>query len=319
VLITRRIPDPGLRMLEGRVDMDIFEGEAPIPRDALMEMIGGKDGILCLLSDRVDSGVIDAAGDGLRIISNYAAGYNNIDVAHATTRGIMVTNTPGALREATADLTWALLMAAARRIPESDRFMREGRFLGWGPMLLLGHDVYEKTIGIVGMGDIGAAVARRAKGFNMRILYNSRVRKPAIEEEVGAEYATLEEILQESDFVTLHVPLTPETRHLIGAMELDTMKDTAILVNMARGDVISEGELVMALKERRIAAAGLDVYEREPEMHPGLAELDNVVLTPHTGSATFESRSRMAVMAAGNLLAGLEGRRPDNLVNPETW
>jgi len=319
VLVTRRIPDAGLDILRDHVELDIFEGDHPIPREELRKRIKGKDGLLCLLSDRIDAEIMDVAGPQLKVISNYAAGYNNIDVKAATERGIAVTNTPGALREATADLTWALLLSAARRIVEGDRFMRAGKFVGWGPRLLLGHDVWGKTIGIIGMGDIGGAVARRAKGFNMRILYHNRRRNEALEKELGAEYRTLDDLLREADFITLHVPLTPETRHLIGERELDLMKRTAILINVARGEVVDEKALVEALKSGKIAAAGLDVYENEPEMSPGLAELENVVLTPHTGSATHTSRDTMARMAASDLLRVLKGERPVNLVNPEIW
>lgn len=316
VLVTRIIPNSGLEILKGRVDLDVFSEDRPITKEELIHRVKGKEGLYCLLSDRIDRDVIDAAGSQLKVISNYAVGFNNIDVEYATEKGIRVTNTPGALREATADLTWALLMSAARRIPESDGFVREGRFVGWGPMLMLGYDVYGKTIGIVGMGDIGAAVARRAKGFNMRILYHSRSRKVEVERELGAEKVDFEDLLGQSDFISLHVPLTPETRHMIGGREMALMKRSAILINLARGEVVDERALFLALKEKRIAAAGLDVFENEPMLTPGLADLDNVVLTPHTGSATFESRDTMAVMAANDLLLGLEGKRPKNLVNP---
>lgn len=316
VLVTRIIPNSGLEILKGRVDLDVFSEDRPITKEELIHRVKGKEGLYCLLSDRIDRDVIDAAGSQLKVISNYAVGFNNIDVEYATEKGIRVTNTPGALREATADLTWALLMSAARRIPESDGFVREGRFVGWGPMLMLGYDVYGKTIGIVGMGDIGAAVARRAKGFNMRILYHSRSRKVEVERELGAEKVDFDDLLGQSDFISLHVPLTPETRHMIGGREIALMKRSAILINLARGEVVDERALFLALKEKRIAAAGLDVFENEPMLTPGLADLDNVVLTPHTGSATFESRDTMAVMAANDLLLGLEGKRPKNLVNP---
>ncbi len=319
ILVTRRIPDAGLDILERECDVEVFEGDAPIPRDTLKKKAKGKDGLLCLLSDPVDEEVMEVAGDSLKVISNYAVGYDNIDVSEATERGIMVTNTPGVLREATADLSWALIMSAARRIPESDRYMRAGRYKGWGPKLLLGHDVYGKTIGIVGMGDIGGAVAKRATGFDMSVLYHNRHRNEELEEALGAEYTSMEELLRESDFVVLHVPLTDSTRHMIGEEELSTMKETAILVNVARGEVVDEEALVEALQQKNIAYAGLDVYENEPEMTPGLADLDNVVLTPHTGSATYSTRDRMAVMAAEDVLAGVKGERPENLVNPDAW
>jgi glyoxylate reductase len=319
VLVTRRIPDSGLKILTETCDLDIFEGEAPISRDVLLERIKGKDGLLCLLSDKVDKEIVAAGGRSLKVISNYAVGYNNIDVEEATKSGVLVTNTPGVLTDATADLTWALLLACARRIPKSDSFVRDGRFVGWAPTLLLGREVYGKTLGIIGMGEIGAAVARRAKGFGMKTIYHNRKRDPEAEKELGAMYVSVDDLLRNSDYVSLHVPLTPETRHLIGEKEFAMMKPTAILLNASRGEVIDEKALIKALKEGRIDSAGLDVYEKEPRLSPGLAELDNVVLTPHTGSATYESRDRMAVMAGENLVAGLRGERPPNLVNASVW
>jgi glyoxylate reductase len=227
----------------------------------------------------------------------------------------MVTNTPGVLKEATADLAWALLMAAARKIPQSDRFVREGRFRGWSPEMFLGYDVYGKTLGIVGLGDIGAAMARRDRGFGMEVIYHNR-KESSRAGDVGATLVPLDDLLCRSDFVSMHVPSTSQTRHLIGERELGLMKRTAILVNASRGDVVDEAALVRALREGTIAAAGLDVYENEPRLAPGLADLENVVLTPHTGSATHETRDRMAVMAARNLIDALEGRRPRFPVNP---
>lgn len=319
VFVTRRIPDSGLKILTETCDLDIFEGEAPISRDVLLKRIKGKDGLLCLLSDKIDKEIVAAGGRSLKVISNYAVGYNNIDVEEATKSGVLVTNTPGVLTDATADLTWALLLACARRIPKSDSLVRDGRFVGWSPTLLLGREVYGKTLGIIGMGEIGAAVARRAKGFGMKTIYHNRKRDPEAEKELGAMYVSVDDLLKNSDYVSLHVPLTPETRHLIGEKEFAMMKPTAILLNASRGEVIDEKALIKALKEGRIDSAGLDVYEKEPRLSPGLAELDNVVLTPHTGSATYESRDRMAVMAAENLVAGLRGERPPNLVNVSVW
>jgi glyoxylate reductase len=319
VFVTRRIPDSGLKILTETCDLDIFEGEAPISRDVLLKRIKGKDGLLCLLSDKIDKEIVAAGGRSLKVISNYAVGYNNIDVEEATKSGVLVTNTPGVLTDATADLTWALLLACARRIPKSDSLVRDGRFVGWSPTLLLGREVYGKTLGIIGMGEIGAAVARRAKGFGMKTIYHNRKRDPEAEKELGAMYVSVDDLLRNSDYVSLHVPLTPETRHLIGEKEFAMMKPTAILLNASRGEVIDEKALIKALKEGRIDSAGLDVYEKEPRLSPGLAELDNVVLTPHTGSATYESRDRMAVMAAENLVAGLRGERPPNLVNVSVW
>lgn len=314
VLVTRRIPKMGLEHLASGADVDVYGGSGPIPREELLQRVQGKDGLLCMLSDRIDAEVMDA-GSRLKVISTYAVGYNNIDVAEASRRGIAVANTPGVLREATADLAFALLMAAARRIPESDRFVRAGKFHGWEPEMMLGREVHGRTLGIVGLGDIGAAVARRAGGFDMEVLYHNRTPSSRAAE-VSATFLPLDELLRRSDFVSLHVPSTRETRHLIGERELGLMKRTAILINASRGEVVDEAALVRALKGGTIAGAGLDVYEREPDLSPGLAELDNVVLTPHTGSGTHEARERMAVMAAQSLLDVLDGRRPKYLVNP---
>lgn len=318
VLVTRILPGRALEILEKECDhLEVNREERPMTKEEIMKGIKEMDGILCLLTDRIDSEVMDSAPK-LKIIANYAVGYDNIDVKAATERGIMVTNTPGVLTETTADLTWALIMAIARRIVEADRFTREGKFKGWSPTLFLGQDVYGKTIGIIGLGRIGFAVARRALGFDMRILYYdlSRVDE-RLEKAVKAQFVPLDELLSQSDYITIHVPLTQETRHLIGEREFGLMKPTAYLINAARGPIVDEAALYKALKERRIAGAALDVYEREPEIYPGLTELDNVVLVPHIGSASVETRSKMAEMAVNNLLAGLKGQVPPNLVNPE--
>ncbi|HEY8425736.1 MAG TPA: D-glycerate dehydrogenase, partial [Limnochordales bacterium] len=285
-----------------------------------LQAVKGCHGLLTLLTERVDGELLDAAGPQLRVVANYAVGFDNIDVAEATRRGVLVTNTPGVLTETTADFTWALLMAAARRVVEGDRYMREGRYRAWSPTLLLGVDVYGKTIGIVGFGRIGEAVARRARGFSMRVLYHDVNRRSSAEEQaLGVEYRDLDSLLAESDFVSLHVNLTESTRHLIGRAQFQRMKPTAILINAARGPVVDEAALVEALRSGQIRAAGLDVFEREPEMAPGLAELPNVVLAPHIASASVETRSKMAEMAATNVLEALRGHRPPNLVNPEAW
>ena len=276
----------------------------------------GRDGLLPLLTDGMDSEVMDAAGDA-KIIANYAVGYNNIDIPEATRRGIAVTNTPGVLTDATADLAWTLLMATGRRVVESDRFTREGKFDAWAPMLFLGTDITGRTLGIVGAGRIGTAVAERAKGFRMRIVYSDSSPNLKFEQQFGAKFLPLDELLAESDFVTLHCPLTPETTHLIGAPELRKMKSNAVLVNTARGPVIDEAALVEALRENQIAGAGLDVYEKEPALYPGLIELDNVTLLPHTGSATTETRTQMALIAAKNIVAFFKGEKPPTILNPE--
>jgi len=319
VCVTRLIPEAGLELLKACCgEVLVSPHDRPLRREELIDMVRGCDGVLCTLADVIDAEVMDAAGPACRIFANYAVGYNNIDVEAATQRGILVTNTPGVLTDATADLTWALLLAAARRVVEADNFFRSGKWNGWGPMQFLGYDLVGKTLGIVGAGRIGTAVAKRATGFSMNLLYCSRNRHEEIES-LGARRVDLRTLLRESDFVSLHVPLTPETRHLIGKPELALMKPTAILINTSRGPVVDENALVEALREGRIAAAGLDVYENEPLPAPGLVELKNVVCLPHIGSATHETRSRMAEMAAGNIAAALRGSKPPNLVNPEAW
>jgi len=319
VLVTRRIPQPGLDMLYEHCEVELNEEERVLTKEEIVERIKDKDGMLCLLTDEIDDEILGAAPN-LRGVANYAVGFNNIDVAAATKRKIPVTNTPGVLTETTADFAWALLMAAARRVVESDRFTREGKYTGWGPSLFLGVDVYGKTLGLVGLGRIGKAVAKRAYGFDMKVLYYDLHRlSPEEEKALNLTYVSLPELLQTSDFVSLHVPLTPDTRHLISKEELAMMKKTAVLVNTARGPVVDEAALVEALRNGEIFAAGLDVYEDEPELAPGLAELDNVVVAPHIASASVETRTKMATMAAENLIAMLQGKRPPNIVNPEVY
>lgn len=317
VFVTRRIPDVGLEILKSKcARVDVNPHDRVLTRAELLEAVRGRDGVLCLLSDRIDAEVMDAAKN-VKVFANYAVGYDNIDVAAATTRGIVITNTPGVLTDATSDLAWALLFAVARRIVEADRFTRAGNFTNWGPMLFLGADITGRTLGIVGAGRIGSAMALKSVGFRMKILYTDERPNPELETKVGARRVLLEELLREADFVSLHVPLTPQTRHLIGKEQLQLMKRTAILINTSRGPVVDEAALVAALKEGTIAGAGLDVYEEEPKLQPGLAECENVVLLPHIGSATTWTRSKMAEMAATNLIAALEGRMPPNCVNPE--
>ena len=317
VFVTRQIPQPGIDILREHCDrVDINPEDRVLSREELLEGVKGRDGVLCLLTDTIDEEILNAA-QGTKIFANHAVGYNNIKVEAATRLGILVTNTPDVLTDATADLTWALIMATARRIVESDGFTRAGKYKGWGPMLLLGESVTGATLGIVGAGRIGAAVAERSKGFKMRILYTDTVPNEVLEKNLHAKRVPLDELLKQSDFVTLHVPLLTETKHLIGERELGMMKKTAFLINTCRGPVVDEEALVAALQSGRIAGAGLDVYENEPDIEPGLKDLKNVVLLPHIGSATVEARTRMAVMAAENLVAGLKGERPPNLVNPE--
>jgi glyoxylate reductase len=318
VFVTRKILEEGLNMLRERYDVEVSDYDGVIPREMLLKKVKGVDALVSLLTDNIDAEVMDAAGPNLKIIANYAVGYNNIDVEEATKRGIMVTNTPGVLTETTADFAWTLLMAIARRIVEADKFVREGKFRGWEPMLLLGTDVFGATLGIVGFGRIGQAMARRALGFNMRVLYydNSRVDEQ-LEKELKATFVDLPTLLKESDFVTLHVPLTKQTHHLIGEKELKMMKKDAYLINTARGPVVDEKALVKALKEGWIKGAALDVFENEPEIEPELLKLDNVVLAPHIASASYATRSKMSVMVAENIIKALNGEVPPNLVNPE--
>ncbi|MCS7282345.1 MAG: D-glycerate dehydrogenase [Anaerolineae bacterium] len=319
VFVTRRIPEEGLNLVREACTVRLWEGELPPPKDVLLREVPACDGLLSLLTDPIDAEVI-AAGVRLRVISQMAVGVDNIDLRAATARGIPVGHTPGVLTEATADFTFALLMAAARRIPEGVDYVRAGKWRTWEPMGLLGVDVWGATLGIVGLGRIGTAVARRARGFAMRILYYDPTRRPELEAELGVEYAELEDLLAQADFVTLHCPLTPQTRHLINEAALRRMKPTAILVNAARGPVVDTGALIRALSEGWIRAAALDVTDPEPlpPDHP-LLSLPNCVVVPHIASATVSTRNRMARIAAENLLAGLRGQRLPYCANPEVY
>jgi glyoxylate reductase len=315
VLVTARIPEQILSLISNEHEVVSNPEDRPMPRSELLEKIVDTEGLLCILQDIIDEELLDRAPK-LKMVANIAVGYDNVDVAAATALGIRVSNTPGVLTDATADLAFALILAVARRIVEGDNRTRQGEFKYFAPLLFLGSDVSGKSLGIIGLGNIGKAVARRARGFNMPILYYNRRRIPEAEErELGASYVDVERLLTGSDFVSLHVPLSAETHHLIGKEELARMKPTAFLINASRGPVVDERALVEALKLKRIAGAGLDVYENEPLLTPGLSDLDNVVLLPHTGSATLETRTRMASLAAENLLAGLRGERPPNCLN----
>ncbi|CAA9454687.1 MAG: Glyoxylate reductase / Glyoxylate reductase / Hydroxypyruvate reductase [uncultured Rubrobacteraceae bacterium] len=313
VLVTREIPEAGLQPLQG-YDLTVLS-EAPPERDELLEAARGASGVLSNVTEKIDAEFMDAAGSGLKIVANMAVGYDNVDVEAAKERGIVVTNTPGVLDETTADTAFMLLLAAARRLGESERTLRAGEWEWWGPKLFVGVDVWGKRLGIVGMGRIGQAVARRGKGFGMEILYHNRSRKEDAERELDARYMGLEELLQTADFVSIHTPLTDETQHLIGADELGKMKPTAVLVNTSRGPVVDEAALADALVNGRIFAAGLDVYEEEPKVHPKLLERENAVLAPHIGSGSQETRDRMAVLAAENIVALLSGKEPKTPVN----
>jgi len=320
VLVTRRLPKQALDRIDERCDMTLYEGEGAMPRERLLSEIAGKVGAITLLTDKVDDELLDAAGPQLVIVANYAVGFDNIDVDALTGRGVMCSNTPDVLTETTADTAWALMMAAARRVPEGDRFLRSRTPWIWGPLMMLGQDVNGRALGIIGFGRIGHAMARRAKGFGMRVLYHDVHRpSPELEGELGAEYRELDDLLAEADFISIHVNLTEETRHLINAERLSKMKPTAVIVNTSRGPVIDEAALAEALRDGVIFAAGLDVFEREPEVTQLLLELDNAVVIPHLGSATVDTRIAMGMLAADNLIAALEGRKPPTLLNPEAW
>jgi glyoxylate reductase len=313
VLVAREIPEAGLRPLE---DFDVTVlSELPPERDELLEAARGTAGVLSTLTEQMDAEFMDAAGDDLKVIANMAVGYDNVDLEAANECGVVVTNTPGVLTQTTADTAFMLLLAAARRLGEGERIVRAGEWEAWGPKMLLGPDVWGKKLGILGFGEIGQALARRARGFGMELIYWNRSRKEEAEKELEARYLELGELLETCDFLSIHAPLTEETTHLIGAPELEKMKTEAVLVNTSRGPLVDESALADALEEGRIFAAGLDVYEEEPKVHPKLLELENVVLAPHIGSASFETRDRMAVTAGEDLRAVLRGEQPKNPVN----
>lgn len=317
VAVTRIIPEAGLRLVREAADMRLWEGELPPSPAELAELLHGCDGALTLLTDRIDGTVLDREPQ-LRVVSNFAVGYDNVDVHAATARGVAVCNTPGVLTAATADATWSLLMAASRRIVEGVDYVRAGRWKTWGPTLLLGQEVTGATLGIVGFGRIGREVAKRARGFDMTVLVHDTYRDEAAERDLGVSYRPLDDLLRESDFVTLHVALTPETRHLIGTREFGLMKSSAVLINAARGPVVDTDALTVALRDGAIFAAGLDVTDPEPlpADHP-LVSLPNCTIVPHTASATIQTRDAMATLAARNLLAVLSGGTPPACVNPE--
>jgi glyoxylate reductase len=318
VYVSRRLPEAAMELLESALEVSSWESaERPAPREALLAGVAEADGLLALLTDRVD-GELLAAAPRLRAVANMAVGYDNIDVPACTARGVLVTNTPGVLTETTADLAWALMLAAARRIVEGQKLIEADGWGPWYPMQMVGVDVYGATLGVVGAGRIGAAVLRRASGFTMRLRYHNRRPSPEVEAETGARYSELDELLRESDFVVVTVPLTPETRGMFGAREFALMRETAVFVNVARGPIVREAELAEALRAGRPRAAGIDVFEREPigADHPLLA-LPNCVAVPHIGSASVATRTRMATLAAENLVAALTGGRPPTPVNPE--
>jgi glyoxylate reductase len=319
IFATRRIPQAGLELLKGKFDLVVREKDTPPTKEELIKGFSDADGAITLLTDKVDAQVLEKAKK-LKIIAHYAAGYDSLDVAQATKMGICVTNTPGALTETTADLAFALLLSVARRIPESDDFVRKKKWKqAWHPSLMLGADVHGKTIGVVGMGRIGIEVAKRAKGFGMKVLYSSEsINFEA--ETLGARQVELEKLLRESDFVSLHVPLTQKTKGLIGVKQLEMMRNSAILINTSRGSVVDQKALAKALKKGTISGAGLDVFEKEPiDAKDELLKLKNAVIVPHIGSATTETRDKMAITVAENLLAYFSGKKPPQLVNGEAW
>lgn len=322
IYVTRMIPQVGIDMLSEVADVTVNPHDAPVPREALLKEMetGNYDAVVGLLTDKIDAGFFDAAGS-LKGYANYAVGYDNIDVAEATKRNIPVSNTPGVLTDATAECAWSLLFAAARRVVETDKVMRSGNWDGWGPLQFIGGDVKGKTLGIVGAGRIGTEMALMSRGFNMNVLYTSSSGRhnEVLESELGAKLTSFEEVLEQADFISVHTPLTPGTRHLFDAAAFAKMKKTAYLINTARGPIIKEDDLVTALKTGEIAGAGLDVYENEPGMAPGLAELENVVVLPHIGSATTSSRNDMATMVARNIIAMLEGKPAETCLNPEIY
>ena len=320
VYVTRQIPKQGLDLLRQAAEVEVNPNDAPVPRAELLDIIRDCQGVIGLLTEKIDAEFFDAAPN-LKGYANYAVGYDNIDVPEATRRGLPVTNTPDVLTNATAECAWSLLFSVARRVVEADQVMRSGSWPGWGPMQFIGGDVTGKTLGIVGAGRIGTAMARMSRGFDMPVLYTSSSgrRNETLDKELKARLVSFEELLEESDFISLHTPLTPGTRHLFGTEAFQRMKKTAYIVNTARGPVIDEQALLAALKSGEIAGAGLDVYENEPALTPGLAELDNVVLLPHIGSGTESARTDMSLMAARNMLAMLKGHKPETCLNSEIY
>jgi lactate dehydrogenase-like 2-hydroxyacid dehydrogenase len=317
VLVTREVFDETLEFLARHCEVESNQQDVPFDPEALARKLAGKDGVVCCLTDRIDAKLLERC-PGLKVVANIAVGYNNIDLAACTARGVMATNTPGVLDDSTADLAWALMLGAARRLTELERRVRAGEWKGWRLKQWLGVDVHHATLGIFGMGRIGQAIAKRAAGFEMKVLYHNRMRLASdVEKRLHAAYVTKDALLRQSDFVVLQVPYSPETHHMIGATELKLMKPSAILVNSTRGGVVDDAALVAALKNGTIRAAGLDVFENEPNLNPGFLQLDNVVLMPHIGSSTEATRRAMAMTAAKNLVAALTGGTPPNLLNPE--
>ena len=317
VYVTRMLPQPAIDLLQEHCDVEVNPDDRVLNRAELLEKVAGRDAVLCQLTETIDDEVFAAAGPQCKIFANYAVGFNNVDLDAATRHGKLVTNTPDVLTDATADLAWTLLFSVARRVVEADRYLRDGKYKGWGPMLLLGQDITGRTLGVIGSGRIGGAFARKSKGFNMKILYHDMNRNPNFESETGAVFVDKETLLKESDFISLHVTLTESTRHLMSTEEFKLMKNTAILINTSRGPVVDEKALLHALQTGEIWGAGLDVFENEPAVEPGLTECENTVLLPHVASATIDTRTNMGLIAVRNILAAMRGEVPPTLLNKE--
>jgi glyoxylate reductase len=317
IYITRRIPESGIKLLQESCDVEIWDSDDVVPRDVFLKAVADKDAVLCLLTEKIDAETMDVA-KSVKIFANMAVGFDNIDVEECTKRGVMASNTPGVLTGTTADFAFTLLMSAARRIREGHEFVQAGKWETWGPLLLMGQDIHHATLGLIGLGRIGTEMARRGQGFSMRVLYNDVVRREDLEQELGLEYADFDTVLQESDFVSMHVPYMPATHHLISTEQLAMMKQTAVLINTARGPIVDPQALYTALKSGEIWAAGLDVTDPEPiPMDDPLLTLDNCLIAPHIASASFNTRSDMSELAANNILAALSGERPPTILNPD--
>jgi len=318
VYVTRKVPEQALEILRSVAEVSVWDREdVPPPRQVILRELAQADGVFSLLTDRIDAEVM-AAAPRLKVISNFAVGFDNVDIPAATKRGIVVTHTPDVLTETVADFTVCLMLAAARRLVEADRYMRDGKWKTWEPLLLAGQDIHHATLGLIGLGRIGAAVARRAQGFGMQVLYYDVVRREDLERSLSITYRSLDDVLRDSDVISVHVPLSEQTRHLIGRAQFALMKNTAVFVNTSRGPVVDQAALTQALASRRIFAAGIDVFEQEPvSPDDPLLKLDNVIVVPHIASASIPTRIRMATLAAENLVAVLQGKRPPNPVNPE--
>jgi lactate dehydrogenase-like 2-hydroxyacid dehydrogenase len=318
IFVTRKIPELGLEQLKKDHEIEVFPYDRVPTKEEIKNGLKGKDGLLCLLSDPIDEDIINSEPN-LKMIANYAVGFDNIDIKAATKRKIPVSNTPGVLTDTTAEMAWAQLFSVSRRIVEGDKYTRAGKYKGWGPLLMLGQDISNKTLGVIGAGRIGTAFALKSKGFEMKVLYVDEHVNETLESKLGARKVELIELLKKSDFISIHVPLIKDTYHLISEGELKIMKNSAVLINTSRGPVIDEKALVKALREKWIFGAGLDVYEHEPEISEELKKLDNVIIEPHSASATYETRSKMATIAAENMISGLKGEVPPNCINPEVF